>query len=357
MRLFRRNLKFGFLVILVLLPLMSFYANSQQLPEKKYKKVPWSNRPLGCFPPKQAKMVETCVLDYQETRGSINGAFMIEDVQRILKAEEIVAYSTDRLRSGEYLFEAWFDAMQASFEFIQGGHDQLIEEWIKAQNGQGYSLMAKALGQYGKGVINFNYQDFRYNSPGTLVIYAKKLMQANATLDSVSPKLKKTAPWYEMKLKIAYQLPKLRPTTEKLFKEAVNAWPDYAPIYSVAYAFSHPKWGGTYEAMDEIIRLALHNTKDRIGTVMYPMVVLGARIHDRAFEATDRMDWEMMKQGFRDYEQYLGGRPLLYHYFASVACRMRDRAEARWLYGMFDKLLNKTINRPDSCREFAFSQS
>ena len=360
------------LVISAFLLILSSYAYSQESNTKKpEKRFYWDSRPDYCFKNEKDLTVKLLSLknsekcrspkhwvDYYETKKRLGRLFMSKNIDHIQQAEESIGFSTERFSTGEYLFQAWFDTLEYTFKGSRGTRVKLTNDWIKAQGAQGYSIMAQALTEYGDATLKFNYRRFRNNSPGTLVNFSKGLMKANATLDRASSKVKQTALWYEMKLKIAYQHPKLKKTREKLFNEAIEAWPEYPPIYEVAYTFSRPKWGGSYEAMDAVALLAVEKTKERLGAAMYPLVIPIAMLFDRSYGAfRERVDWDLMKQGFRDYQQYLGGQPeKISGYFASAACRMGDLSEARRLYNIYDQLKKKPINDSDRCRKLAFSK-
>lgn len=66
------------------------------------------------------------------------------------------------------------------------------------------------------------------------------------------------------------------------------------------------------------------------------------------------MDWNLMKQGFRDMESQKA--PIgIWKNFAALACQMRDQKEALRLYQLHDRTSPGSRETSDSCRNFAMS--
>jgi hypothetical protein len=190
-------------------------------------------------------------------------------------------------------------------------------------------------------------------------IYRRKLREANQILDSGSERLKQTGPWYVMKLRIAYQLPELEHEREGLLEAGSRLWPEYVKIYGTAMAYSIPVWGGSgYEEAERIARFAVERTKAKWGVAWYAlayqeMVRSGFGCGCSITEV--HADWDLMKRGFRDLEARGGATEGHLNAFASLACTMRDRGEARRLLELADKLKrDRPAGPPDPCREFAF---
>jgi len=119
--------------------------------------------------------------------------------------------------------------------------------------------------------------------------------------------------------------------------------------------FAHPKWGGSFEVMDGIARFAAEKTRERLGVAMYAVLYERLFRGDSAYTLRDaNVDWTMMKQGFRDVESHGIGQPWIWKNFAGLACQIRDRDEARRLYGVYDRIRNSDVpEAADSCRLFA----
>lgn len=296
--------------------------------------------------------------DYETSKDRIMELFAKNNFNLLQKAENELAYNNKRFTSGEYMFEAWYEAMDYFNIPAESSESRtkLSNDWIAAQDGKGFSLISKAKAQYAGGTFDFNYFFPKRNSPGALVKYLKGLNEANATLDKTSPEVKKSALWYEMKLRIAYQHPKLKKSAKKLLNEASKVWPDYPPIYGVAYAYSSPPFGGSFEAMDEIVKLALNNSKKSMGTAVYPLMLETAK-KIRGYRLDYKtLNRELMIQGFNDYKKYLGGNYVTAFWLAQHACALKDGKSARLMYEIHDKLKTRNYRNDEECRKLAFPE-
>jgi tetratricopeptide (TPR) repeat protein len=343
-------------------------------PENAY---PWdSTSHPACSDEKRKRKPPLCKKepdwpDYTTTKERVMKLIYETKVELLSRAEKELAYNRNRFPTGEYVFEAWNDAM-GYFRAPDADNNRanISNAWIKVQKGEGFSVMSKAFLQYAEGTSPavFNYFETKKNSPGAIVNYLKSLKAADATLDSVAPKVKETALWFEYKLRILYQLPESKATAEKIFKQAVQVWPDYPPLYGIAYAYSSPQYGGSNQAMENIMDMAIKKSKTTTGMAMYPLLTISSWTipgYDSSLSYS-RMDWELMKQGFKDYEKHLGGSLSYFFKFAELACKKQDKDTARHFFERHkEKLKEKSMNDPfaasalsqkNKCRDWAFSK-
>jgi hypothetical protein len=120
---------------------------------------------------------------------------------------------------------------------------------------------------------------------------------------------------------------------------------------------SLPRWGGTYEEVDRIAHLAYEKSKARSGAALYSRsyrLIFGTTCDCTIADTV--VDWNLMKRGFHDIEEQGGGDEEIWKGYATFACQMRDRLEARRLLELSDKMKKDRSATPaDPCREFAFS--
>jgi hypothetical protein len=328
-------------------------------PAKRY---PWDQRQPKCFVP-GAERAWQCKLndwpDYRETLSRAQRLLLNADLDLVLRAESDLGFSQKKFPTGQYYFEAWYSAMETMLSTPNPRIYALVEQWGKAKGEEGYARIAEALLKHGEAWQARGSGYASAVSPESWDIYRRKLREADQALDSASKQTKNLGPWYALKLKIAYQLPELAAAQAKLLAAGTDLWPDYAPLYAVAMGFSLPKWGGTYERVDKIARMAYDKSKNHSGASLYPMTyrIIFAITCDCTIADTV-VDWDLMKRGFRDIEKQAGGDADIWKGYAAFACQMRDRQEARRLLELSDKLReDRTAAPPDPCREFAFSST
>lgn len=359
------NLKRALVVGFVALGCLSaFDAGAQGAdPSSESKRYPWDLRPKKCFAP-GASAVPSCAAqpdwpNYYEASSRAGQLIAADwDFDLIQRAETELGFSRAKFPSGEYYFEAWFGALDGMFRMSGEYAYKIRDGWAGAKGEGGYLKLVDALLRYGEALAARGSGYGNTVMPEGRDIYFRKMREANQTLESAPRELKEMGPWWVVKLRVAYQLPELEDSRADLLESASKAWPDYTSIYSTAANFSLPRWGGTYDEVDRIARLAVARSKARMGAALYPAV------YDKLFSvpcdctlADSAVDWKLMKQGFRDAEAQ--GRTDFAHWqqYANLACQMRDRDEARRLLDLSDKLRTRPrgAEPPNACREFAFA--
>ena len=326
------------------------------------KKYPWDTRPNKCFVSAETLAMPMCAAradwsNFSETSDRISTLFAREDYDLIARAEKEVGFSNAQFPSGEYFFDAWYVALRYFFEHKGTNGGEYIDSWSASRGKDGYIKLAQALIRYGE-AWNARGSGFAGTvSKESWDLFYRKLEQADSLLDEASPNVKQMGPWYALKLQIAYLHPKLRHNRQELLLSASNAWPEYTRIYTIPMEFSHPKWGGSLELMDGVARFALDKTREKLGAAMYSIAYEYAFRGDPNLTLPNtKVDWSLMKQGFRDLESRQKGQPWIWRTFAGLACQMRDKEEARRLYGIYDRKRNPEAKEgDDACRQFAMS--
>jgi hypothetical protein len=318
-------------------------------------------RPKKCLLPGAAEIMRSqCALEdwpsYRETTRRVQTLVVEGDLDLVLRAEKDLGFSKRKFTTGEYYLEAWYSALEDTLTSPHAKIYQLVEGWTRARGDQGYAKIAQALFAYGEAWGARGGGGASTVSPEGWSIYRRKLKEADKVLDSAPAQTKELAPWYALKLTIAYQDSDLMSARKGLLAKGTDLWPDYVPLYSIAMAYSLPRWGGTYQEVDRIAHLAYEKSKPREGASLYPMsyrlifaVTCDCTIADTV------VDWDLMKRGFRDIEKQGGASEEIWESYAKFACQMRDRPEARRLLELSDKMRKDRSTAPaDPCREFAF---
>ena len=326
------------------------------------KKFPWDQRPNKCFlpggdvPPALNPM---CAANdwpsLPETKHRIDILFAHQDLDWLERAEEEVGFSRERFASGEYRFEAWFLSLDANFRHLDERSKAFALRWAKEKGAAGYAPLVQAMVAHAEAweARGTGYADTV--SPEARQIYLRKLEEADALLETASPKLRQMPPWTMVKLRIAFQHRQAAtPSPIEILKRGTEAFPDFLPVYTAAMSYLSPKWGGSFEMMDAIARYAMERNANDPG--IYALVYeRNVRVNpDSTYTLRDTaVDWELMKTGFRRVH----GKPAwIFRNFAGLACQMRDRNEARRLYELYDKADQSAKPSPlDHCRVFAMS--
>src|SRR5882724_369471 len=153
-------------------------------PAKRY---PWDQRPLKCFHP-SAPPVPQCRSNdwpsYRETKERVSRLLIEEDFALVQKAEQDLGYSQKRFATGQYYFEAWYDALETQLSNPNPRFYQLVDAWGKAEGKDGYAVIAEALLRYGEAWRARGGGVAGTVSPEAWSIYGRKLKEANQVLES-----------------------------------------------------------------------------------------------------------------------------------------------------------------------------
>jgi hypothetical protein len=323
------------------------------------KRYPWDERQPKCFfsgAPPVPQCRSNDWPNYHEAKNRVERLLIDADLDLVLKAEKDLGASQTKFATGQYYFETWYDALEGILMSPNSKLYPLVEGWGKAEGKNGYATIARALLSYGEA------WKARGNGGASTVtreawnIYDRKLKEANQTLESAPDQVKRLGAWYALKLRIAYQLPEEKSSRGRLLSAGTDLYPDYMPLYGIPMYMSLPKWGGTYQQVDQIAHVAYERTKARSGAAAYATSYrLIFAISCDCTIADSAVDWNLMKQGFRDIEKQGAGDAVIWATYANFACQMRDRAEARRLIGLADAAgVDRRVGPPDACREFAF---
>jgi hypothetical protein len=99
-----------------------------------------------------------------------------------------------------------------------------------------------------------------------------------------------------------------------------------------------PHRGGSFADVESLVRYAYDKTKATEGASWYATLYTDTFVGSSRYTLREsKVDWKLMKKGFRDAMGKAGtdGRRFS---FASMACQMRDREEAKRLYALIDEL-------------------
>jgi hypothetical protein len=326
------------------------------------KRFPWDQRPNRCFLPPADGIAERaeCKTDdwpnFGETRRRIDRLLGEPDFDLLERAELEVGFSRERFKTGEYLFEAWFLSLDSFFKAWGPRGKSLAADWAKAKGNGGYAPLGLAMAAHAEAWSGRGTGYAHTVSPEALEIYGKKLDEADKLLETARSGLRQMPTWHMVKLRLAFERRQTQRAPIAVLKQGTELWPEFLPLYTASMYYLTPKWGGTFEQMDAIARYAMERTREGVKAARYAQVYeRHLRVNpDSTYTLRDtQVDWELMKQGFRELEDKT---PWMMAAYAVLACQMRDREEARRLYKLYDERNpGARVDPLDSCRAFAMS--
>jgi hypothetical protein len=322
---------------------------------------PWDNRWPKCFAP-GGDLIEFCREpanwpDFATTVGRVQSLLMAQDTTLLHRATVDLALGSVRFKTGQYHFEAWYRALRSQLPYVNDNALGFIEGWRKSEGTASPAIIVDAIALLGQAWRARGNDVASTVSPEAWTIFYEKLAQADALLDSASSEVKRLGPWHILKVQLAYGQRDFRHKRFDVLKDAVAAWPDSTLLYETPMAMSSPAWGGSFELMDAVARVAAQSAQSRTSAAMYALV------YEQAFRGSStysllstKVDWNLVKQGFQDLERSGQFPSWIWQNFASLACQMRDRDEAKRLYELHDRQAGSTSSpkSSDPCRAFAY---
>ena len=127
--------------------------------------------------------------------------------------------------------------------------------------------------------------------------------------------------WHHMLLVVTQDTPQ-RAEADRIFQEATARWPGYNDFYHVFLTRMLPRWGGSRETVDRLIRDWSARRAKEEGESMYAR--LYSELHTMEAPGDTLMDWKRMKASFEELVRRYP-IPKWKNRYASHACTLRDK--------------------------------
>ncbi len=159
-------------------------------------------------------------------------------------------------------------------------------------------------------------------------LFGEKLAHADYVLERSKPRASKSPLWYQLRLAVARDTNWDRKRYQALFNEATQRFPWYVPLYLSAANYLSPKWGGTYEEVDNLAR---RTTATSLGSdySLYTRIYWDLTEQEGPdFDPfrDSHADWSLMKAGFEGLMKRYPKSKWNLNAYAYFACRANDGA-------------------------------
>lgn len=260
--------------------------------------------------------------------------FMLQhgNMAEILKAETEIGFTKQRVGDGRYLQQHWAVALANFAKEHNGPAETISSNWLKEKGADTYACPLRVSVLYNQAIKarGGGYADTVSDEAASTM--QAKLKEADKVLVSCGKRIQGTLFWNILRLRITYFSDDLRHLSQAHFDAAIKLWPDADEIYEPALISALPVWGGSLEAMDQIIEAATERSRSRLKTVLYARLYHNLMNQQSQLQLSDTLaDWGKLKQSFADFralkepdmDGYLG--------YLNYACLREDFAEARLL--------------------------
>ncbi len=134
--------------------------------------------------------------------------------------------------------------------------------------------------------------------------------------------------WYVEMIQVQSALGRPEEDRDRTFIEGAKRFKTFYPTYIAMSTFLSPKWGGSWETVDNLIKWSVDNTKEIDGNSMYARLywVTSAQMREgeTLFKST-RASWPKMKNGFEDLMARHPKSNWNLNHFAKFACVAGDK--------------------------------
>lgn len=291
---------------------------------------PWDKRPKECFVVPTPERQE-CAADnwpgFDATWRQIaylyvNGKFdLLERAMRELAASDRT-YMDGRSATGG-VYEAFKRLMPADGSGTPPPYGDQLARWHSSRPASIFLPFADARNAYASAWAARGTGYAPSVSPESWQLFAERLQEAERILIDAPTELKDLPYWHRLMLAVTLDEAKPQNPPQKIFEDAVRRWPRDAAFYEVMLTRLGPKWGGSWQGVEQFIRYWSEQTAASEGSALYARLYISILDQGVTPEQT-RMDWGRMKEGFQDLiRRYPHWR--YKNLYASYACYARDK--------------------------------
>jgi membrane associated rhomboid family serine protease len=164
-------------------------------------------------------------------------------------------------------------------------------------------------------------------SQQAMVLFAHRTAMAAAGLDDLRQQKLQSPLWSGLALAIGRDRSIGNDALHSIFVEGVHRWPQYFSLYRGMLRALMPRWGGSYQQVDEFIRESSMRPGTRPDSALYARLywMYGDLEGDSTNVFTDtQADWTVMQGGFQNLMRLHGKSDVILNAFARFACEAND---------------------------------
>ena len=171
-------------------------------------------------------------------------------------------------------------------------------------------------------------------TPQQWASFARQLEMAAAGLKDIQERAKGQPLWYHLSLSIAHDQGISTTDLRARFNEAVSRFPEYLPLYREMIRALMPRWGGSYQEIDQFVQDMYKKVPVGRGFEKYVEIYdLLPRLEGGDFDLfSDTLaDWPSMRHGFQDMMREHPKSRWVLNRFAYFSCVAGDATQYRAL--------------------------
>jgi len=165
-------------------------------------------------------------------------------------------------------------------------------------------------------------------SPEGLKLFKQRLRRAEQVLKETKAYSSDLPGWYQTMLDVEFELGRPQETILKTLEEAVQRYKYYYPDYFAMVFYLLPKWGGSWQAVDNFANWSAKSTEPELGDAMYARIywyVYEKMWNRRTIFSETRISWKKMNASFQTILKRHPKSNWNLNNYAKFACLADDR--------------------------------
>jgi membrane associated rhomboid family serine protease len=198
----------------------------------------------------------------------------------------------------------------------------IFEDWAWAARGTGYANSV---------------------STQSWAVFAARSEMAVVSLRQSASQGRSTPLWYWLSISVGLDQGLPSDQLRAIFDQGYARFPGYLPLYRAMLRTLMPRWGGSYQKVDQFINAIYAKTWPSEGTRMYTRLywAYGLMEGDDVNIFTDaQAEWRYMKPGFKQLLASYPRSDYVLNAYADFACRANDKAQYEALRPQLDTRLS-----------------
>jgi len=180
-------------------------------------------------------------------------------------------------------------------------------------------------------------------------MFEYRIAMAEGVLEDIQSRSKDEPLWYTLRTSVKLDLGETRGEIKNVFDDGISRFPEFLPLYRAVLRAFMPRWGGSYEKVNELIDDAALRGDSKAGAQMYARLywVYASLEGDDVDIFTDgRASWPRMSEGFDLMLKQYPDSDYLMNGYAYMACRSGDSGRYHALNARLKYRLSSTAWSP-----------
>jgi hypothetical protein len=273
-----------------------------------------------------AKMQVVDYSDHDETVLRLRKLYQAGRFAELDGALTCLMLQTQRFQSGKPGASAvyWMFRRQMPAPGVNPDDSLHVQRWRRERPSSIYAQFAELRLMYAM-AWNERGSDYARNVPEEgWKRFRQGLLNAEQEILNAPEQLRNTPIWQNLLLAVVQDARGIENGAEAVFEEGVRRWPGYYDFYEVFLTRLVPKWGGSWEAVDQFINYWSANRQSSEGNSLYARLYMSV-IRSGVNPYETKISWQQMKASLEDLvARYPDASHM--NVAASYACGYRDVA-------------------------------